>query len=367
MSRHWRALWAGFQAEVVHLRRSRLLVGLTVVEALTFLVLVSFYGLAVTNVPTAVVNLDGGPAAQQWISDMTKAHKTYGIRLMSQDQAHQALLRGEVAAVVTVPKGFSDDIANHRMTRMPVTVDNINGDVTEMVEAGFPSVAIPFALRQDLPGIRVQPAETDLLAHETAFIPYILVAALALDAFIVSGILGASAVAREFEARTVAVLAMAPVNVMLPLSGRLLATSAASGLTMALTVAVIIAGYHVIPAHAIELVVALLACVVIFSSIGAAIGVLLRRTLPVAALLFGLALPLFINSGFDEPLRFEGDVAWLIGHATPVYFATGVLQYAIHDLYITPEPVAVDFALMIAWAVVAGVVAWAVMRRGVRA
>jgi ABC-2 type transport system permease protein len=361
------ALWAGFQAELVHLRRSRLLVALTVVEALTFLVLVSFFGLTVTNVPTAVVDADGGPAAQQWISDMTKARNSYGVRLTSQEQARNALRRGEVAAVVTIPMGFSDDIANHRMTRMPVVVDNINADVTEIVDAGFPSVAIPFALRHDLPGIRVQPAETNLIADETAFVPYILVVALALDAFIVSGILAASAVAREFEARTISTLALAPVSVMIPLAGRLLATSAASAVAMALTVAVIVAGYRVIPAHPLELVVALLACVVIFSFVGAAIGVLLKRTLPVAALLFGLALPLFVNSGFDEPLRFEGEVTWLIGHTSPVYFAAGVLQHAVHDLNTTPEPVGLDFVILVAWAAIAGLVAWAVMRRGVRA
>ncbi len=366
MSAASKALWAGFEAELIHLRRSRLLLGLTVVEALTFLVLVSFFGLAVTNVPTAVVDQDGGAAAQQWIAGMANARNTYGVRLMSQEQAQQAMFRGDVAAIVTVPKGFSEDIANHRMTRMPVAVDNINADVTEMVEAGFPSVAIPFALHYDLPGIRVQPAETNLLAHETAFIPYILVVALALDAFIVAGILAASAVAREFEARTISVLTLAPVSVMLPLAGRLLATSAASALAMALTVVVIVAGYRVIPAHALELAAALLACVVIFSSVGAAIGVLLRRTLPVAALLFGLALPLFVNSGFDEPLRFEGEAAFLIGHLSPVYYAAGVLQHAVHDLNTTPEPVGIDFAVLIGWALLAGFVAWAVMRRGVR-
>ena len=357
---------AGFRAETHQLRRSPLLLALTFVQAVTFLVLVSLFGLTGSNVPTAVVDQDGGPQAQQWIADMKAAHHTYSVRSMAQQEAERALAHGDVAAVITIPKGFSDDIRNHRMTRLPVKVDNVNADLTDDVERGFPSTAVVFAKQQDLPGIRVSPAETDLIDHDTDFIPYLVVSALALDALLVAGMLGASAVAREFEARTVAGLALAPVSPLVPLSGPLLATSCVSAGALSLTPLLVVILYGVVPVHALELVLALLACVLIFSFVGAAVGAVLRRTLPVAALLFGLALPLFIDSGSIEPLRFDGTPLWLIGHTSPVYYAVGVLQHAAHDLQVTPEPVAVDFAALVAWALLAALLAGAALRRGVR-
>jgi putative Mn2+ efflux pump MntP len=251
------------------------------------------------------------------------------------------------------------------MTRVPVNVDNVNIDLTDDVERGIPAAAVSFALTAGLPNVRVSPVETDLVNHDTFFIPYLVVSALALDAFVVAGILAATAVAREFETRTISGLVLSPVTPLAPLAGRVLATGAVSAVAMALTAVVVVAGYAVLPVHAWEMAAALLLCVVIFSFVGAAIGALLRRTLPVAALLFGLALPLYIDSGSLEPQRFDGELIWAIGHTSPVYFAVGVLQHAVHDLQVTPEPVWADVAALVGWALLAGLVAWLVLRRGV--
>ena len=96
-------------------------------------------------------------------------------------------------------------------------------------------------------------------------------------------------------------------------------------------------------------------------------GALLRRSLPVAALFFGLALPLYIDSGALEPERFDGNVIWAIAHASPVYYAVGVLEQAVHGLRVTPEPVSADVAVLVAWAALAaGIASSVVARRAVR-
>jgi hypothetical protein len=110
---------------------------------------------------------------------------------------------------------------------------------------------------------------------------------------------------------------------------------------------------------------ALLLCVAIFTCVGACIGTLLRRSLPVAALLFGIALPLYIDSGALEPERFDGNLVWAIAHATPVYFAVGVLESAVHGLRVTPEPVIADVAILLGWALLGGLVASTVISRRV--
>jgi hypothetical protein len=121
----------------------------------------------------------------------------------------------------------------------------------------------------------------------------------------------------------------------------------------------------VTPQHPAELAAGLLLCVVIFSCIGAGLGTLVRRTLPLSALIFGLALAFYLDSGSLEPARFYGERLWIVAHTSPVYYAVGILQDAVHGIQVTPESIPVNFAALIGWAVVAAGAAWAGMRRAV--
>ena len=84
------ALGGGFRAEIQQLRRSRLLIVLTVAEAVMFLVLLSIFGLTGSHVPTAIVNRDGGKLSRQWAQTMSATYNTYGVRYMNGRSAEQA-------------------------------------------------------------------------------------------------------------------------------------------------------------------------------------------------------------------------------------------------------------------------------------
>jgi ABC-2 type transport system permease protein len=359
------ALGGGFRAEIQQLRRSRLLIVLTIAEAVTFLVLVSIFGLIANHVPTAVVDRDGGKLAHQWAQTMAATYNTYGVRYMGASPAEQALARGDVAAILWIPPGFSQRMAHHTMIRIHFRVDNVNADLTNEVELGIPPAARAFAVANRFPGIRVVTTERDLVKHEVGFIPYLVVSALALAAFVVAGTLAASAVAREFEARTLAFVKLSPVHPLIPLGGRLLATGAVSVVAVGIAALLVVVGYGVTPAHPAALAAGLLLCVVIFSCIGAGIGTLVRRILPLSALIFGLALAFYLDSGSLEPARFYGERLWAIAHTSPVYYADGLLQYAVHGLRVTPETIPVNFAALIGWALVAGGAAWLGLHRAV--
>jgi ABC-2 type transport system permease protein len=361
------ALGGGFRAEIQQLRRSRLLIVLTIAEAVTFLILVSIFGLTANHVPTAVVDRDGGKLAHQWAQTMAATYNTYGVRYMDASSAEQALARGDVAAILSIPADFSQHMAHHTMIRIHFQVDNVNADLTNEVELGIPPAARAFAVANHFPGIRVVTRETDLVRHEVGFIPYLVVGALALAAFVVAGTLAASAVAREFEARTLAYVKLSPVHPLVPLGGRLLATGAVSAAAVGVAALLVVTGYGVTPAHPAAMAAGLLLCVVIFSCIGAGIGTLVRRILPLSALIFGLALALYLDSGSLEPARFYGDRLWVIAHTSPVYYADGLLQYAVHDLRVTPETISVNFAALIGWALLAAGAAWLGLRRAVDA
>lgn len=359
------ALGGGFRAEIQQIRRSRLLIVLTIAEAVTFLVLVSIFGLTGNHVPTAVVDRDGGRLAHQWAQEMSATYHTYGVRYMDASAAEQALGRGDVAAILWIPRGFSQHMAHHTMIRIHFVVDNVNADLTNEVELGISPAARAFGVANRFPGIRVVTTEKDLVKHEVGFIPYLVVSALALAAFVVAGTLAASAVAREFETRTLAYLKLSPTHPLIPLAGRLLATGAVSVVAVGIAALLVVAGYGVTPAHPAELAAGLLLCVVIFSCIGAGIGTLVRRTLPLSALIFGLALAFYLDSGSLEPARFYGNRLWVVAHTSPVYYAVGILQNAVHGIQVTPETVSVNFAALIGWALVAAGAAWLGLRRAV--
>jgi len=359
------ALGGGFRAEIQSLRRSRLLIVLTIAEAVTFLMLVSIFGLIGNHVPTAVVNRDGGKLADQWVQEMSATYHTYGVRYMDARSAEQALAQGDVAAILWIPAGFSQHMAHHTMIRIHFVVDNVNADLTNEVELGIPPAARAFAVTNHFPGIRVLTAEKDLVRHEVGFIPYLVVSALALAAFVVAGTLAASAVAREFEARTLAYIKLSPTHPLVPLAGRLLATGAVSAVAVGVAALLVVAGYGVTPVHPAAMAAGLLLCVVIFSCIGAGIGTLVRRTLPLSALIFGLALAFYLDSGSLEPARFYGNNLWVVAHTSPVYYAVGILQYAVHGLQVTPETIGVNFAALIGWALLAAGAAWLGLRRAV--
>jgi len=361
------AAWAGMRAEALQLRRSPLVVGLACVQAITFLVLVSLFGLTGSRAPTGLVDLDHSALAEHLVADISAAHHSFGLHRMDGRTADAELRRGNLAAVITIPAGFGAAVVRGDTVAIPVAVDNVDADLTDDVQRALPSAITAFGQELGLANIRLRPAELDLVDHDTDFIPYLVISALALDALVVSGVLAALAVAREFEGGTARVLALSPVHPLAPIAGRVVTTGAVSLVALLITWALVVVGYGVTPTHPAEMALGLAGCVVIFSCVGVAIGTLIRRTLPVTALVFGVALPLYIDSGSLEPERFDGNVIWALAHFSPVYYAVGVLEDAAHGLRVTPEPAWLDMLALLAWAALAIMVAWRVLRRGVTA
>jgi uncharacterized protein YjbI with pentapeptide repeats len=345
------AIVGGFQAEICHLTRSRLFVALTIAQAVTFLFLVSLFGLTGSFAPTAIISEDQGPYAQVLITKLAEAHHSFALRQMDPVSAQAALRKGDLVAIITIPKNFSYALAHSENTAVNVAVDNVNTDMTDDIQRALPSAIVALGRQFHLPTIHVQVAEHDLLAHDTGFIPYLVVSGLALDAFVIASILSAMAVAREFEAGAVKLLAIAPLHPLISIAGRVIATDLVTSVAMAFPVLLAVFAYRIVPIHPLEMVGVILLCTAIFSCIGVALGALLKRTLPVASFVFGLSLPLYIGSNALEPQRFDGYLIWLIAHLSPVYYAVGILEQAFHGLQVTSESVSTNFLALVGWAV----------------
>ena len=344
-------LLESFRTELLQLSRARLFVALTIVLAVTFLFLVSLFGLTGSRAPTAIINEDQGPYARDFIAQLASTHHSFDLRPMDEASAIAALHTGSLVAIITIPKDFSYAIAHGQEVTLPVSIDNVNTDLTDDIQRALPSAIVAFGTQRHFPGIRVQVTEVDLIDHDTGFIPYLIVSGLALDAFLIASILSAMAVAREFETSTIKLLAVTPVHPLLSILGRMLATDMIAGAAMIFPVALAVFAYHIIPLHPLEMVGVILVCVAIFGCIGVALGAVLRRTLPVVSLLIGLGFPLYLCSGSLEPQRFDGNLIWAIAHLSPVYYAVGILEQAFHGLQVTPEPLWINFTALLAWAV----------------
>src|SRR4029078_4200013 len=98
-----------------------------------------------------------------------------------------------------------------------------------------------------------------------------------------------------------------------------------------------------------EVVCALGRATILFAAIGAAVGTLIKRTLPVAALFFGLALPFYLDSGAIEPVRFDGETLYTTAHFSPVYSVVTLVQNGFRDLRVAPETIRQSVIMLVLW------------------
>ena len=362
----WRLFRASAALEAAQLRQNRGFVILTALAAVNFLAMVSLFGLTGAYAPVALINLDGGPYASRFIEALNGAHHSFALKYMSADDAQKALHSGRLVGIITIPAGFSTSV--HRGITVPIDlrIDNVNIDLTNDVQRALPAAIVAFGHRHNFPGVRVIMAEHDVMPHDTGYIPYLVVSALALDAMVIAGILGAMATAREWERRTVKLLRLSPASATIVLAGKLAVASTVAGGALGLTLLAIVFGYGVAPVDPWTTVFALAACVAIFTCMGAWLGAVLKRTLAVVPLMFGLAMPLYVDSGALEPTRFDGEKIWRLAHLSPVYYAVGVLEWSFHGLRVTPEPVYVDMLVLLAIAGVAAALTLGSLARGGR-
>ena len=359
---------AAARLEAQLLNRSRALVVLVVIVAITFLVLVSLFGLTGSRAPTAVVDLDHSSLSRTFIRELAQAHRSFALRPMTAAEAQAQVANGSIVAVITIPHGFGATITSGHTIPLPVTIDNLNADLAHDIREALPSAIYALGRHLHLPGLVLASSEHDLIDHDTGFIPYLIVSALVLMTFVVGGILGATAITREYEGRTVDGWRLAPTHPGWVLAGKLAVSAAVSTVSVSLGVAIVIFGYGVHPVHLAGALGALALCVVLFTCLGACVGALVRRTLPAAALFFGLALPLYVDSGALEPLRFDGERLWIAGHFTPAYSAIGVVERAFHGFRVTPESLGVNVLVLFGWTAATALLALLIIRRraGVR-
>lgn len=339
--------------EASALLANRRFVALTAIAAVSFLVLVSLFGLTGAYAPVALIDRDHGPMAKAFVDSLNRAHHSFSLKNIPEREAEALLGTGRLVGILTIPAGFSQSIAAGHTVPIDIRIDNVNIDMTEDVQRALPAAIVDFAQRQHFPATTTHMAEHDVLSHDTGYIPYLVVSGLALDAMVIAGVLGAMATAREWERRTVTLLRLSPASRAIVLAGKLSVAAAVAFAALLLALVVIVGVYRVVPIAPATTLLVLGVCVIIFTTLGAGLGAVLKRTLAAVPFIFGLAMPFYVVSGAIEPTRFDGEAIWRVGHLSPVYYAVGVLEWAFHGLYVTPEPIYVDLLVLLGIASVA--------------
>src|ERR1700693_4208843 len=162
-----RVFLASAGLELAHLNRNRGFVALTALAAVSFLVMVSLFGLTGAYAPVALINRDGGPYAQRFIEALLRAHHSFALRYMSADEAQTALRSGRLVGIITIPAGFSAAVERGATVPIDVQIDNVNVDFTNDVQRALPAAIVAFGRRHNFPGVRVNMVEHDVLPRDT--------------------------------------------------------------------------------------------------------------------------------------------------------------------------------------------------------
>ena len=344
-----RSVFAGaLRLEMQQLARDKAYVALTLLAAVSFLALVSLFGLTASDAPMALIAHDRGPYARRFVEALVKVPHAFRLERMSPEEAEAKLKEGLIVGAIVIPEDFGARIAQGDTVVVDVEVDNVNVDVVADIQRSVPGAIVEFGRDVGLPGLRVKMVEHDVWPRDTSFLPYITVSGLGLVSFIIASVLGAIAVARELEGRTLRLWRTSPASIGAVLAGKLAAAALVGVCAVALTAALVMIGYGAVPTRPFAAALGLLVSVLAFTAVGACIGALARRTLVLVPLLFGLAMPLYIDSGALEPTRFDGETIWQISHLTPLYYVVGWLQWAFFGLRITPEPPWLNLLVIVA-------------------
>ncbi len=358
-----RAVRAAARAEALELRRSPALLVLLVAQALVLLLLVLLFALNGSRAPVAVVDADATPASSAFITELARCHHSFSLTCTTTSEAARLLAGSRILAVITIPAGFARTLQEGGQAQLAVAIDNVDADLSEDIRRALPSAVVAFGLARDASRISLRLHEVDAIDHDTGFLPYLAVSGLVLDALALAGALAALTAARDSELGIRSQLALSPSGPLWPLLGRLATALAAAAVCLVapLLMVVVLAGVR--PLHAGALVLGLALCLMVGAALGAATGLLIRRSVPAAALVLGAVFALYLDSGAIEPQRFDGEAIWWLAHSSPAYPLVGLLEAAAHGLQVTPEPLGVDLLLALAWlALGAGTTRWLLLR-----
>src|SRR5579875_1638741 len=323
-----RVIWACMKKDIKSALTERAFTIISTLVPLNILILLSLFVIGGGYAPTAVVMEDTGPYAQQFYHAMSTAH-SFVLQKVSAAQASSLMQSGRIVAVVTIPADFDARIRQNQPVQVGVEINNLNTDFTNDIRRAVPLSITSFYAKAFPHLVTVVPVEHDFYQQDTDYIPYltvsILVIGMVLGAFVIS----------------------------------------CASLVIVLAVLIFLIG--VWPVHWGEVIAFSVLTMTIFIAFGTLLGTLLKNRQPVAALAFGVSIPLFFLSGAFGPISFTTVPLQVLAQIFPIYYAIVLQQHAFHNFTLNTYGLGGNILVLCAYALALIILAAIVLRRSTTA
>jgi ABC-2 type transport system permease protein len=367
MSTELPALWAIVRKDLALSLRRPVMIAITLLPPLILLLVLVLQAAAVTAEPVAVVNDDPGGSAAAVLQRTVSGFDGFRTTVESAPAAARDYHDLRAAAILTIPAGFSADVAAGRRPAIGWRVRNFDADSTNDLQRGVGDVVSRFVATgvAGTDPLRVGVVETDLHKPDAGFVPFQLVAVLVL-LLLQAGLINAGlAAALEWQTGSIKELLLAPASSLVLILGKVIAGVIAADAAGCLLVAVARVGGW-LPGLGWSDAVAGLAIMTLLGLFGSAVGVALAARLrsverinPISAV---ISFYLFFLAGGIAAVAYLPGWLRAIARVIPNTYAVHALRNAL--LYGTSSGLAADALALVLASLVMLAVAVPAMRRG---
>ena len=356
-------LWVNARKDLRIWWRQRRNILAALVMPLTYVGVAWLGAAAVSTNPVALVVEDRGPAAAQ-MAQAIQGSDVFRVSLVDAQTASRLYDQLAVAAIITVPPGFSQRVQAHERAPIQLTVNNLNLDLTDDIRRAVPDAITVFYERQGAASpLKVSVSQANLRPADVQLFEFSIDPMISLlitvSALIASGL----STAREWEERSIKELLLSPASRWAIMAGKVLAGFVS---TFLLGLALFGLGYALgwtrpRGLFVLDAIFAIALVSLFAAGLGIAVGMLLKRVQSALALSTTFSVWLFFLAGGLGVLQFEPDWLKRIAAFDPLSYGTHALQMAV--FYGSTDLLARDMAVLVGAAGVSVAAGALAMRR----
>ena len=270
-----------------------------------FIVIVSAFSATSHNVPVVVADLDGSPASNALINELTRSRFIRVTQLVQTEaQAYQAVANAQAIGAIIIPQGFGQALAsgnafvivstdNSKLTSSQFVIASVNIGAQDLVnQATLGEGGINFGLKLASVQVITRPLSGRPPSGDT-ILPGFLGMIAILGGFddIVN------AITRERERGTLPRLTLSPVSLLAVYSGKMSATVVLTILRTALMLVIFTLYGLAIRGNLILIFLTTILIAIFTLSLGLTISTRVRRSTTLTVLEIAMTFPLFTLAG----------------------------------------------------------------------
>jgi len=275
-----------------------------------FIVIVSAFRATTHNVPVVVADLDGTPASNALLDQLTRSRFIHVTELVkTENQAYQAVANGQAIGAIVIPQGFGVSLAsgdafviistdNSKLTSSEFVSAAVNQGAQALVNQATQEGGVSF-------GLKVAPVEVIVrpLSGRPPSGDPILPGFLGMIAILGGFDDIVNAISREKERGTFPRLTLSPVSLLAVYSGKMFATVVLTVLRTSLMLIIFSLYGLVIRGNLLLIYLTTILIAVFTLSLGLSISTRIRGSATLTVLEIAMTFPLFTLAGtFNSPL-----------------------------------------------------------------